>query len=509
MKFDRRIVLPSLMALLSSGAVFAQPLEQFPREVEPLPITEESYPFNGAAHQVEPIDLPSFNYTEEEFLVSGQAQVYDWEPNGDYEAVPVGKSTYTTRMVVRRPENMENFSGRVVMEVINMSADYDWTAMWAALWERVTANGDVYVGITGKPNVIPGLVAFDADRYGRMAMPSANLESDRNCELPQDELAYKGLSSETESGVAWDMFTQIGGLLKSGDPKNPLGVPAERVFFTGESQSGNYAITYYKFFQPDATIEQNGGSVPIYDGFLTEAATTPTGVPIRQCATPLPADDPQNLIPGRSTPLAMINSQWDFFPARGGQRKPDANTADDRSVTWELAGANHGWRFQYLYGDADHDDLRKAGLLSPDAEWSAWSCSPANPEVPLYMAEKALYEHLVDWVEDGKAPPSAEPIELTSEGQVAFDQNNTAQGGLRLPMVEVPVASFGEGRATLSEGCPEIEPFGTEKLKRLYGTREAYLEAYRQAAWKLVQEGFLLSEDVDALMATAKEVPFE
>jgi hypothetical protein len=487
---------------------FAEPKEVLPASVTPLPITEESYPLNGAGHQVEPIDLPSYNYTEEEFLVTGRAQVYDWTPGGNYQVTPLGESTYTTRIMVRRPIDMSNFSGRVVMEVINMSADYDWTAMWAALWERMLANGDIYVGVTSKPNIIPGLQAFDPDRYGSLAMRSAHLAQDSYCSLPQEDITYRGLTPQTESGLAWDMFTQIGALLKSIDAMNPIGVPAERVFFTGESQSGNYALTYFKFFQPDATIERNGKNEPIYDAFLLEAATTPHGVPIRQCAKPLPEDDPQMAeIPGRGVPLAMINSQWDFFPARGGKRKPDSNTAEDMSVTWELAGSHHGWRFQYLYGDADHADLKKAGLLS--GEWTAWTCAANSPEVPMYMAEKALYEHLVDWVELGAPPPSAEPIELTAGGEIVFDENKTARGGLRLPMVAVPVASYGEGLATLTVGCPEIVPFGADRLKDLYGSREAYLDAYQRSVWSLVQDGYLLSEDVDELLATADAVSFE
>lgn len=495
------------LMVFTGSAALAEPLEPLPRTVTPLPITEESYPFNSAAHQVEPIDLPSYSYTEEEFLVSGRAQVYDWTPNGNYKVTALGESDYTTRIMVRRPADASRFSGRVAMEVINMSADYDWTAMWAALWERVVANGDIYVGITSKPNVFRGLVAFDPERYERLSMPSARLAVDENCTLPQEGITYSGITSEMEIGLAWDMLTQIGALLKSDSRMNPLGVPAKQVFFTGESQSGNYAITYYKFFQPHATITRNGQTEPIYDGFLLEAATGPAGMPIRQCAKPLPESDPQMAIPARRAPLAMINSQWDFFPARGGKRKPDANTAEDRSITWEQAGTHHGWRWQYLYGDADHADLKKAGLLA--GEWAAWTCAPESPEVPLYMAEKALYEHLIDWVDFGVSPPSADPIALTADRKVAFDDNGTALGGLRMPMIAVPVASYGEGLITLSEGCPEIIPFGAQKLKALYGSREAYLDAYHRSVWELVQDGFLLSEDVDKLMATAEAVPFE
>ncbi len=494
----------SQILVTSAAAEEPQPL---PSSVTLLPVSAESYPFNGAAHQVEPIDLGAYNYVEEEFLVSGIAQIYDWQANGDFDLSVLGSSDYTTRIMVRRPADMSRFSGRVVMEVVNMSADYDWTAMWAALWERVIANGDVYVGITSKPNIIPGLQRFDPARYASLAMPSARLEQDLNCSLPQDGITYRGLTAETESGLAWDIFTQIGRLLKTNEELNPLGVPADRVFFTGESQSGNYALTYFKFFQPTATVERAGVAEPIYDAFLLEAPTTPAGVPIRQCAEALPEDDPQLVsIPGRGVPLAMINSQWDFFPASGGQRKPDSNTATDMSVTWELAGSHHGWRFQYLFGDANHEDLRRAGHLEED--WSAWTCGSRSPEVPLYMAEKALYEHLIDWVDHGISPPSSDPIELTEDGRVAFDEHGIALGGLRLPMVAVPVASYGDGLYALTDGCPEIVPFSDEKIRELYATREIYLEAYHRATWQLVQDGFLLSEDARALISIAQSVPF-
>ena len=78
-----------------------------------------------------------------------------------------------------------------------------------------------------------------------------------------------------------------------------------------------------------------------------------------------------------------------------------------------------------------------------------------------------------------------------------------------MPMIAVPVASYGEGLAVLSEGCPEIVPFGADKLRDQYGSREAYLDAFHRAVRAQVQAGYLLSEDVDDLLATAEAVPFE
>ena len=40
---------------------------------------------------------------------------------------------------MRRPEDARDFSGRVVVEIINMSAGYDWTAIWGAVTPTYTS----------------------------------------------------------------------------------------------------------------------------------------------------------------------------------------------------------------------------------------------------------------------------------------------------------------------------------------------------------------------------------
>ena len=495
-----------LVAALSMPALAAD-MFAAPRVEGPIAVTESSHIFNGAAWQVEPIDLAAYGFQEDEYLISGKANVYDWKPDGNFETTIRGEGDYVTRMTIRRPADMSKFSGRVVIEIINPTALYDWTAMWAALWERVVANGDIYVGVTSKPAVFPGMIRFDPGRYGRLKFQNPVPVDQQTCGHLPDEKDYSpNLSKLEENGLVWDVLTQVGTMFKSKD--NPIGMAAKTVFLTGESQSGNYIITYYKYFHPKAETTVDGGKQPVFDGYLLEAATTPEGSPIHQCATPLPADDPQQAIPGRAAPIMLINSQWDFFPYRKRHPKPDGDSEADRSRTWELAGSNHGWRWQYLYGDPDHKDLAKGDLLG-GSEWTAWSCPADRPEVPLYMAEKAMYEHLIDWVEHGVIPPRAEPITLKSGTfDVDYDEHGTAKGGLRLPMVAVPINSYGEGRATLSDGCTELVPFASEKLKSLYGTPEAYLKQYSIATWDLVQRGFLLPEDAAKLIEDAKAVKF-
>jgi hypothetical protein len=155
--------------------------------VKAIPTTRDSHPWGSAAYTVKPIDLAKHGFVEEEFLVTGKANVYDWTPYANYETTVLTAGPYTSRIVVRRPADPRKFSGRVVVEIVNMSDAYDFFAIWSSLWERILANGDAYVGITSKPNVFPGLVKFDAKRYAALAMPNPlPVESQKCGTLPTD-----------------------------------------------------------------------------------------------------------------------------------------------------------------------------------------------------------------------------------------------------------------------------------------------------------------------------------
>jgi len=52
---------------------------------------------------------------EEEFILSGNANVYDWATDGSL-SVKMEKAPYTTRILVRRPARASRFSGNVVVE---------------------------------------------------------------------------------------------------------------------------------------------------------------------------------------------------------------------------------------------------------------------------------------------------------------------------------------------------------------------------------------------------------
>ena len=68
----------------------------------PIPVTSDSRMFMSSLDSQTPLNLPAYGYMEQEYFVSGAANVYDWDSDG---AVTVRDSDapYTTRIVVRRP----------------------------------------------------------------------------------------------------------------------------------------------------------------------------------------------------------------------------------------------------------------------------------------------------------------------------------------------------------------------------------------------------------------------
>ena len=495
--------------LLARGALRdalnAQPLPTTKR----LGITSSSHPFNGAAWQNKPIDLARHGYTEKEYLLSGRSNVYDWTPNGGFKTSVLRSGDYSTRMDVRMPKNMRRWSGKVNVEIINMSAGYDWTAVWSALWQRTLKDHDVYVGLTSKPNVLPGMKQFDPQRYAALSWANPLPPDQQSCgSLPGDAGYNPNLSKLYENGLVWDMLTQAGRLLKSRSRSNPLHRPAQQVLLTGESQSSNYLLTYYRFFTPSAVLRSGK---PVFDGYFAETQVGLAGSPINQCATPLAVDDTQRVFPDRAVPWIGVNSQWDYAGARRWTAPADSNAPGARHVFWELAGSNHGWEWQYLYGDADATDLVKAGFSDP-ATYD-WSCGRNNPEVPFYMSEKAAFEQLKTWAATGRSPAHAprilsKPVTPGDgfDDQTIYDGLGNAMGGIRYPMVEAPVASFGVGQYALTDGCPEIKPLDDATLAALYPTRTNYLQQYDAATDLLLHQRFVLAEDVPRLKAIARRV---
>jgi hypothetical protein len=168
-------------------------------------------------------------------------------------------------------------------------------------------------------------------------------------------------------------------------------------------------------------------------------------------------------------------------------RQPDSDTMR----LWEVAGTAHA-------------DVH---LLGPIAD--LLDCGAPINDGPLHLVAKAALRGLVEWVRTGEPPPEAPRLEVTSGDprEIRRDADGIALGGLRTPPADVPV--------TVLSGVPgpkpdllclllgSTTPLPAERLTALYASRQDYVQRYEAAADDVIQAGFVLAEDRDALLGFA------
>lgn len=468
-----------------------------PRVNGPLPETADSYPFGAADHERVPEDLKSLGYVEEEFLVSGTANIYDWSKPGP-ATVRTANAPYTTRILVRRPINRSKFSGNVAVEMLNPSNRFDLNIGWALSHKEFVRKGDAWVGITAKPISVAALKNFNPDRYKDLNWANpVPLDDSRNC-------AKVAADSErtTENGLVWDMNTQTAAWLRSRHSSNPLlyGVnertphPVAHVYGWGYSQTGGFLATYANAIHP-LDVKENGK--PMFDGYLIGTPVAATA--INQCSPAIPADDPRRMVHNTGVPVMRLMTQSDYLLAIAA-RQPDSDTPAERFRNYEIAGAGHATPDELNFSAAP-SDIVKAGRTVPPM-----NCKEGpRSRFPSSLAFDAAWRNLVEWASKGVAAPHADPIHVEN-GKPVMDEFGNVTGGVRSPFVDVPTAVW-SGSSTGESFCfiaGNEKPFDQAQLTKLYPDHKSYEQKITADVTKLVKERLITREDGDELIAQAK-----
>ncbi|WNB85503.1 alpha/beta hydrolase domain-containing protein [Cellulomonas sp. ATA003] len=466
----------------------------------PLPATDDSYPFGAADRQLVPQDLSREHYVEEEFVVSGTANVYTWPETGP-AVVRTPDAPYTTRVLVRRPANGARFSGNVVVEMLNPSNLFDLNIGWAVAHRQMIANGDAWVGITAKPIAVDALQTFDPGRYGALSFANPlPLDDPLNCATVAADS-----SRLTENGLVWDIYSQVGTWLRSDDASNPLRYRStesqvERAYGFGYSQTGGYLVNYINAVHP-LVVESDGA--PVYDAYLVAVAGGgfAGAYPMNQCEPAPPAGDPRRQIHDAGVPVMRIMSQSDYLPGIGS-RRPDSDVPGDRYRHYEMAGAGHATPDELYYSAQPADILRADRSVPP------MSCDEGpRSRFPSAIFFDAALRNLDLWVREGVAPPRSEPIEVV-DGAPVLDRFGNVRGGLRSPYLDVPTSTW-YGTATGASFCfiaGYERPFDTATLTELYGNEGVYIRAVRASINELVDERWLTKDDARWLFREATRV---
>ncbi|WP_334188077.1 alpha/beta hydrolase domain-containing protein [Noviherbaspirillum sp.] len=478
-----------------------------PSVTGPVAVTATSYPFGAADRTLMPEDLKAVGYVEEEYFVSGKANVYDWPAPGA-AVVRTPDVPYTTRVLIRRPADGKKFSGNVVVEILNASNLFDLNIAWGLSGKHFVNNGDVWVGITSKPVTAETLKRFNPQRYASLSWANPlPLSDSRNCPDTAISTIIAGDSSRTtENGLFWDMYSQVGAWLKSNEKSNPLrkeaGFTVERLYGFGYSQSGGYLYTYINAIHP---LDVKRYGAPIYDAYLVAVAGGAfAGISaINQCVQPPALTDPRRQFKDVGVPIIHVMSQSDYLIGIGS-RRPDSDVPVDRFRHYEMAGAGHATPGE-LYSAAAPADIQAAGRAVPPM-----ACNEGpRSRFPSEIHFNAMWQNLDQWVQRGVAPPSAPPIQVV-DGKPVTDAYGNVVGGLRSPFVDVPTSTW-NGSSTGASFCfiagHEI-PFTSARLGQLYSSKGDYVNKVVDNAHKLVGDRFLTPRDSLQLIKEAASFNF-
>lgn len=453
-------------------------------------------------------DLSEVGYEEEEYLISGGANVYEYVDN-DAQSTDVWirdvEVPYTSRILVRKPTNPKKFNGTVYVEILNPTAGWDGDAVWGMNHEYLQREGAVYVGLTSKPVALN----FLRDSWGQDPFPPRNNSRYATLEMPF-------------FGQVWDMLSELGALLKTkNDPNNPLtGMRVKRLIMGGYSQSAAYQVTYANSFHDNATMP-NGS--PIYDGYYVAAG----GDQAKNVQRPtpeeenLPEGDARNLI-NVDVPVVRFQTETEvigFGSYAVRQTEPDYPLVR----YYEMAGGSHADKATNEVGGVAL--ARDLGL--PD--FAAFCELDLNP-IRIGFVQSALLEVTDQWVRKhqarryprryhkwnrfsrhvrGRNPPRSRLVELTTDETgntvIAVDDDGHALGGIRPPTLEVPLGNYlafntGGGFCFLFGG---FTAFDDEELASRYPSHRKYVKRVARKTIRSVRKRFLLPRDGVTLIKEA------
>jgi len=426
------------------------------------------------------LPLDRYGYVDEEYFLDGEASRYGIATgtavgrDGRWTVEPRDTSAYRTRFIVMRPADPAAFNGTVVLSWNNVSAGFDSCTGVDSV--EIVDEGFAFVAITtqrvgvhGFPEQPAGLVAWDPERYGSLSIPS-------------DDYSY-------------DIFTQaaraVGPQRPRGDVDPMGGLDVRLVVAQGSSQSAARLATYLNAVQPlEHTVDAfllgvyfgSGTSLEVGEAVMNPAA-----------GMPRPAFGPHLLRDDLDVPVMVVNSELESN-ACYGVRQPDT----DRYRLWETAGTSHIF-YQAMVDIAPRFE-RDFGVAVPVAR--------GMNEVSTAPVNDAALHHLQRWLDGGPPPPAQPRIEFAGEPPaIARDEHGIACGGIRLPQVDVPIATNSSIPASdeftqrLGGSCV---PFSDEKLRALYGDAATYLARFEEATRAAEKAGAILPRDVDALVEDAR-----
>jgi hypothetical protein len=392
-------------------------------------------------------------YTLQEYFVSGTAKTYG--------VTPQTTAPYTTRVLVARPTDPAKFNGTALVEWENVTAQAPAEPDMVWMHHYMLPNGYAYVAVSAQAAGVQVLQAWDPLRYASLSHPGDN--------------------------YSYDIFSQAGEAVKHPNPTgiSPMGqLHVKRVIGIGQSQSAGRLNSYMNLAQNDADV---------YDGMIIQAD-----------------GGSQKSFPDLHIPLVQFETQDSIVPTA-----PDRANSPQLYRLWEVPGAAH-------VGDEETESpgeptLPLALTVGTQIPWSVdsqfWEHShygeegpsegatcAGGTEFPVRYALDAALADMNDSLTSGTAIPQP-PRATFSSGSLALDQYGNGEGGVSLPVIQVPVSTY---KATTCNLLGINVPLSPATLLQLYPTHDVYTTEMAAAITTAVNERIMVPSDGAELLAKAQ-----
>jgi hypothetical protein len=484
--FRRRLALGTLLGLLVLGALptTAASADGPSPEVSEAPDGVHDFPFTlGCCYY----DFADVGYTLEEFFVSGTAKSY---------VAGMAPQPFGARVVVARPIDADDFNGTVFAEWENVTGQFPSGPGMVWLHHHILPKGYAYVAINAQKVGHDFLQKWDPIRYEELGAH------------PGDDYSYDIFSQAVEA-IRSDGAREDGGPME--------GLRVRRVVGYGQSQSAGRLNSYMNLAQNDADVldaailQADGGTrksfpdlrIPLVQ-FETEDAIV---------ATP---PDPEN--------SSRYYRLWEVVgtahlgsenQSPGVATVPTAATVGRPALPWKYDVAY--WEHNH-YGEEGPSSSSAApvpatGATLPPAPdgvprvpfvprtvpTAAGGCG--GNEMPFRYALEAALEGLHKWLRGGRSLPRAPRAQFDADGVLRRDEHGNALGGLRLPPIDVPVATYRADGCSLFGSTTALTP---DVLLELYPTHDVYVRQMRDAIEDAVDRRFMTPEGGAQLLRKAK-----
>lgn len=478
-------------------------------KLEEIPITKSTYPFASAEKYC---NLSSVGYQEREYYMHGTANVYYSTDEKGSVDIQTKDAPYVNRIIVRAPKDYKTASGNVVIEIINPTSFMEIDRMWILGHKEFIRNKDIYIGITSKPNTIAKMVEFDKERYGCLSWDNPTKDVSFPFEIaealksihtmPDIDLSY-------ETGLFWDMLTDLAWFIRSEDEKNPLlAYLRNYIYLTGWSQSACYLFRYVNSFAYRPEVARGGC---VFDGYLAGGGVHSLIVPVNQYETTKNYHHRLSGVEKVYEPFISVqteseNARFDAFRTM----KNDSDSPDFMYRLYEVTGASHDTMYSYVNYYQDDEDLKRIHHL-PVYQGN----HEYGNDYPSQLLFAAAFRNLFTWVKTKVAPNHCERILVDADGENKKDAFGNTIGGLRTCLLNYPTGRY-HSTSIVDPGVSFLDPasdkdglfgyqeaFSKATLIDLYQNLSHYKELVTNDTLEQVSKGFICKEDAENLIQIA------